>query len=150
MADRLRITGTNGQNFRVNVDTGEVTLDGALAFAAAGPNAAATPAVTAPAYTNSTRETPSTTALYNLNAALDVLLEQNPPNDGMLLTVGSVGFDVAEVAGFDIASGADGSNTGYVLSGASLYLVDTETGTGALIGTLPDGSYRGLAAVANN
>ena len=150
VADRLRLTGTNGQNFRVDVDTGTVTLDGELAFAESDANAAATPAVTASAYTNSTRETPTVTALYNLDVALDVLLEQNPPNDGTLLTVGSVGFDVAEVAGFDIATGDDGSNAGYALSGSSLYLIDTEAGASTLIGTLPDGSYRGLAVATNN
>lgn len=150
VADRLRITGSNGQNFRVDVDTGTVTLDVELAFAEGDPNAAATPAVTASAYTNSTRETPTATALYNLDAALDALLEQNPPNDGVQLTVGSVGFDVAEVAGFDIAAGDDGSNVGYALSGLSLYLIDTETGTSTLIGTLPDGIYRGLAVDAND
>ena len=150
VADRLRITGSNGQNFRVNVDTGEVTLDGELAFAEGDANAAATPAVTASAYTNSTRETPTATELYNLDATLDVLLEQNPPNDGTLLSVGRVGFDVAEVAGFDIAAGDDGSNTGYALSGSSLYLVDPETGTSTLIGTLPEGIYRGLAVDATD
>lgn len=149
-ADRLRLTGANGQNFRVDVDTGEVTLDGELAFAESDANAAATPAVTASAYTNSTNTAPETTELYNLDAALDALLEQNPPNDGTLLSVGPVGFDVAEVSGFDIAAGDDGSNAGYVLSGSSLYLIDLETGAGGLIGTLPDGTYRGLAVAAND
>lgn len=149
-ADALRITGSDGQNFRVNVDTGEVTLDGELAFAEDDANAAATPAVTASAYTNSTDPAPETTELYSLDASLDALLEQDPPNDGTLQTTGEVAFDVADVAGFDIAAGDDGSNTGYAVSGADLYIIDLETGDSTLVGTLPDGDYQGLAVVSSN
>ena len=77
VADRLRLTGANGQNFRVNVDTGEVTLDGELAFVAGDTNEGLAPNVTASAYTNSTATTPETTALYNLDASLNALLEQD-------------------------------------------------------------------------
>ena len=41
--DRLRIVSTSGQNLRVNVDTGAVTVDTALAFAAGDPNFGASP-----------------------------------------------------------------------------------------------------------
>lgn len=142
VADRLRVTGANGQNFRVNVDTGEVTLDGTLT------NGGAAPSVTASAYTNSTATTPKTTTLYNLDGGSDTLVLQNPPNDGVLQSVGPVGFDVQSVTGLDIFSDGSGGNTAYAVSGAHLYLIDLESGSSTLIGTLPDGTYQGLAVVS--
>ena len=52
VADRLRLVGDNDQNFRINVDTGAVTVDANLAFAAGDVNAGDDPIVTAAAYTN--------------------------------------------------------------------------------------------------
>lgn len=144
VADRLRLTGSNGQNFRVNVDTGEVTLDGTLSS-----TDGSTPSVTASAYTNSTEATPETTMLYNLDSGSNSLVLQDPPNDGVLTSVGAVGFDIGDVAGFDIFSGDDGKNTAYAVSGAHLYILDLERGSSTLIGMLPDGTYQGLAVVQN-
>ena len=131
VADRLRLTGANGQNFRVNVDTGEVTLDGKLSNADGG-----TPSVTASAYTNSTKTTPEATMLYNLDSSSDSLVLQSPPNDGVLTNVGAVGFDIGDVAGFDIFSEGE-SNTAYAVSEAHLYVVDLASGNSDRIGTLP-------------
>ena len=47
VADRLRLVGDNDQDFRINVDTGEVTVDGTLAFADGDPNSGVNPNVTA-------------------------------------------------------------------------------------------------------
>jgi len=44
------------------------------------------------------------TTLYNLDLATDVLAVQAPPNDGILTTVGVLGFDATGAAGFDIAT----------------------------------------------
>lgn len=113
VADRLHVTGSNGQNFRVNVATGEVTLGGDLAFVEGDTNEGLEQNVTASAYTNGT--TLETTTLHNLDASL---------NNGTLQTTGKVAFDVTDVAGFDIAAGDDGSNTGYAVSGSHLYIID--------------------------
>ena len=52
-ADRLRLMATGGQNLRVNVDTGEATVDKPLAYKAGDAGAGKAPVVTAGAYINS-------------------------------------------------------------------------------------------------
>jgi hypothetical protein len=53
MADRLRLMGTDGTNFRVNPADGMVTVDGSLAYEASDMHAGEEPAIVAAAYTNS-------------------------------------------------------------------------------------------------
>ncbi|MFQ3584699.1 MAG: DUF4394 domain-containing protein, partial [Cyanobacteriota bacterium] len=60
--DRLRLVGANGQNFRINVDTGEVIQDSTLAFAP-GQLQGSAPAITAAAYTNNVAGAQSTRLL---------------------------------------------------------------------------------------
>jgi hypothetical protein len=50
VADRLRLVGDNDQDFRINVDTGAVIVDGDLAFAADDINAGVNPNVTTENY----------------------------------------------------------------------------------------------------
>ena len=139
VADRLRLVGANDQDFRINVDTGEVTVDGTLAFAPGDPNAASNPTVTAAAYENAVAD-PTVTELYNIDSALDILTEQDPPNDGTQVTVGVLGADFGDVGGFDIVSPAQGVNMGFALSGATLYSVDLDNGPLTSLGTVGDGS----------
>ena len=72
-----------------------------LAYAAGDSNAGANPNVVGSAYTNSFSGT-LTTTLYNIDSALDILVTQNPPNNGRLNTVGSLGFNTTNQVGFDI------------------------------------------------
>lgn len=77
------------------------------------------------------------------------MVEQNPPNDGTLITTGELGFNVSAEAGFDIVMdepGDDDFNVAYVLSGGDLYKVDLETGASTSVGTVSGGSS-GLAVV---
>ena len=142
VADRLRLCGgANDQDFRINVDTGEVTVDGNLAFALGDANQGADPNVTAAAYTNAIAD-PSTTQLYDIDAQLDALLLQNPPNDGTLITLGDLGIDFDTVGGFDIVSAAEGNNTAFAVSDSTLYSIDLETGAATSIGAI--GSAGGL------
>ncbi|BCM93026.1 hypothetical protein IAD21_04913 [Abditibacteriota bacterium] len=100
--DRLRLVSNTGQNLRINVSTGLVTTDTALAYAVGDTNAAATPDVTANAYTNSVAGATSTT-LYGIDFGTKALVIQNPPNNGTLNTVGLTGVsDAIEISGFDI------------------------------------------------
>lgn len=132
--DRIRLDGNDGQNLRLNPDTGEVgtnpdtgapTVDGDLSFAADDANAGAAPAIVAAGYTNNI-DTADTTALYVIDADLDILALQDPPNDGVLNTVGPLGADATAVTAFDI--GANG--IAYVaLAGVTL----PETGTGPAV-----------------
>jgi len=117
MADALRITSDTGQNLRVipfdrapatgpALATGDTFTDGVL-------NADVSPAtgVTAAAYTNNVAM-PTSTVLFDLDTRRDVLVQQNPPNAGTLVTVGSLRLPVGSVAGFDIVT-AGGVDTAY-------------------------------------
>ena len=75
-ADRLRIVSDADQNLRVNPNTGAlVAADSQLAFVAGDPNAAANPNAVGAAYTNNVAGT-TTTTLYVIDSALDVLALQ--------------------------------------------------------------------------
>lgn len=140
-ADRLRLVGDNDQDFRINVDTGAVIVDGDLAFAEGDSNFSVNPNVTAAAYTNSFDGTTST-QLYNIDTLLNSLVLQNPPNDGTLMTVGNLGVDFDTLGGFDILSSAAGDNTGFAVSDSVLYSIDLETGAASEVGMI--GSEGGL------
>lgn len=93
--DRIRLVTNSGQNLRLNPETGlVVAVDGNI-----NPSAAMVNAV---AYTNSFAGAASTT-LYDIDIASDKLYIQNPPNNGTLTEVGSLGIQAEKEAGFDIA-----------------------------------------------
>jgi hypothetical protein len=147
--DRLRLVGENNQNFRINVDTGEVIVDGPLEFATEDLNATVNPTVSASAYTNSFAGTTST-ALYNIDTELNTLLLQNPPNDGTLVTIGELGVDFGNLAGFDIVSGMAGENAAFAVSNSMLYSIDLMSGQATslgMIGPNADVNLQGLAAI---
>ncbi|MBB3222912.1 DUF4394 domain-containing protein [Pseudoduganella umbonata] len=125
VADRLRVIGNTGQSLRINVDTGATTTDGAINRA----SGAAT--VTAAAYSNSIAGVTST-ILFDLDTATDVLAMQMPPNDGTLVDVGRLGVDVAGDAGMDIAGGANGLVLAALRTSATgpstLYRIDVLSG----------------------
>ncbi|MBC7800498.1 MAG: DUF4394 domain-containing protein [Gemmatimonadaceae bacterium] len=136
--DRLRVISTTGQNLRINVDTGATIVDTPVAFrgatttppAAADPNFGDTPALTAAAYTNQVRGAVASSVLYDIDTTNDVLVIQNPPNNGVLNTVGSLG--VGDITSFDI----DGlTNAAFAASGSSFYSVDLATGAATLVGS---------------
>ena len=137
----LRIVSDTGQNLRQRfVDGGPLATDGDLSSTG----------VVAAAYTNPDQDPATGTTLYDLDADSDQLVVQNPPNDGVLVPVGPVGFDVGPSTGFDIASGA---TTGYATAEGDhgrqvLYSVDLATGASTALGTIggPKG-IRGLTAI---
>ena len=94
-ADRLRITSSNGQNLRHNVNAGGVTaVDGALNYM---------PGVTAlgiagSAYTNNDLSPLTSTTLYALDSLLDQIAIQSPPNNGTLAATGKLTVDATAVA----------------------------------------------------
>ncbi|TNF39768.1 MAG: DUF4394 domain-containing protein [Cytophagales bacterium] len=110
--DRIRLVTENGQNLRLHPDLGTVVaVDGML-----NPGM---PMVDAAAYTKSFAGTTST-VLYVIDFATDMLYQQSPPNDGVLVPVGALGIDVLDGNGFDIGGTSDmaygvfrvGSNVG--------------------------------------
>ncbi len=152
VADRLRLVGDNEQDFRINVDTGEVTVDGDLAYAQGDINSGADPTVTAAAYTNAIAN-PTSTELYDIDAELDILVLQNPPNDGTLMTIGELGIDFDLLGGFDIISSGEGSNSAFAISNSTLYSIDLLTGMASSLGAIGSGNannYQGLATVSNS
>jgi hypothetical protein len=145
MADRLRIVGADGSNHRVNVDDGSVTVDTPLAFAEDDMHAGETPAIVAVAYINSIG-TPDATAMYDIDSTIGALIQQAPPNDGILNAVGVLGVEGSDFA-FDISSTEDLVNTAYLVVDNTLHTVDLETGTATEVGALEgvDGSISDIA-----
>jgi len=147
-ADRLRLVAASGQNLRVNVTMGATAADTVLAYAPGDRNHGRRPGVTAAAYTNN-RPGAATTRLFDLDAELDVLALQEPPNDGRLVTVGPLGVDVGSRAGFDVVTDAAGVDRAFAASGGTLYAVDLDTGAARPLGTIAGSpELVGLAALA--
>jgi hypothetical protein len=109
VADRLRVVSDADQNFRVNPANGQVITDNNLGYGASDPNFGANPNIVAAAYSNSFAGATSTT-LFDIDSNLDVLAQQDPPNNGLLRTFGQMsdpsnGFvivNTTEVTGLDI------------------------------------------------
>ncbi|MGF1521834.1 MAG: DUF4394 domain-containing protein [Leptolyngbyaceae cyanobacterium] len=158
-ADRLRLVGSNDQNFRINVDNGAIAdfdpdtpgvqPDGTLTYATGDVNEGVDPNITAVGYTNSFPGAPAgrSTQLYGIDFALDTLVLQDPPNAGTLNTVGSLGIDFDTVGGFDIFSPSNDDNTAFATSNGTLYRIDLATGAAAAQGAIGSGDTRlvGLA-----
>ncbi|MCG3129427.1 MAG: hypothetical protein FLDDKLPJ_00154 [Phycisphaerae bacterium] len=94
--DRFRIVSNTGQNLRVNVDTGAALVDGTLVYTTTATGVAGA------AYTNNDVDPNTGTTLFNIDADLDQLVIQAPPNNGNLNVVGKLRSDVSADAGFDI------------------------------------------------
>ncbi|MFC0341399.1 DUF4394 domain-containing protein [Paracoccus niistensis] len=135
MADRLRLmTGTT--NHRVNVDTGEVTVDGSLAFEDGDMHKGEAPMIAAAAYTNSFGK-PEATAMYDIDTTIGALIRQTSPNDGTLAAVGKLGTVLDDTTpAFDIQTSADGTNMAWLVAVGTIHAVDLETGKATETGML--------------
>lgn len=126
-ADRLRIMGDDGTSLRVNVDDGKATVDGSHKFKDGDSMAGKTPKVIAGAYTNSKNGAKAEkTQLFNIDVSGSLLL-QDPPNDGVLNTVGSIGMTPSGPAAFNIVA-TEAGNEAWLAHGGTLYSVDLKTG----------------------
>lgn len=130
--DRLRLVSTLGQNLRLNPETGLVVFtDGNI-------NGPAGASISAVAYTNSMAGA-TTTTLFDIDFANGVLYKQDPPNNGTLVMVGSLGIKATGAAGFDISP----DNTHALAVAANnatttnFYTIDLATGKAKKIRTLP-------------
>lgn len=135
MADRLRLMGTDGTNFRVNPADGVVTVDGSLAYVAGDMHEGETPAIVAAAYTNSVGK-PEATKMFDIDATIVALIQQTAPNDGTLAAIGKLGIEGGTSYAFDIASTADLVNTAYLVVDNTLHTVDLETGAATSVGAI--------------
>ena len=147
VADRIRFVSNADTNRRFNPNDGAVLVDVDLAYAAADANFGANPGVTQVAYTNNVPGALSTT-LYGIDFTTDTLVTIIPPNNGTLITVGSLGVNVPNFGGFDI-SGATGTAYAVFLVNniSGLYTINLATGGATFLGAIGDGSlaYEGLS-----
>ena len=137
--DRIRLVTNSGQNFRLNPETGTIAAtDGNI-------NGANGAVVTGAAYTNN-RAGVTTTTLYVIDPISDKLYIQNPPNNGTLVEVGSLGVDAAGLSGFDIS--ADGTSALASLgvnNRTELHQINLATGRAEKVGNMPNISIAGVA-----
>ncbi|MET0262053.1 MAG: DUF4394 domain-containing protein [Rariglobus sp.] len=142
---RIRLTASNGTNLRLHSVTGGVAAtDGAIKGS-----------IGAVAYTNSANAiTPKDgkTELFDIDTDENTLSLQNPPNDGVLVPVGSLGVKVGHDAAFDIHTSAAGVNTAYLVNptgkkSSDLYIVDLKTGAAQKAGKIKAGFKGGFAIV---
>jgi hypothetical protein len=143
VADRMRIVGSDGTNLRANVDDGMVTVDGKLAYDAADMHAGEAPNIVAVAYTNSIGK-PEKTAMYDVDATIGALIQQAPPNDGVLKAIGKFGVN-GEGYALDISSTADLANTAYLIAGDTLHTVALDTGVATAVGKIEGAALRDIA-----
>lgn len=158
----IRIVSDSGQNLRIHPDTLVVAVDGPLAYAMGDMNEGAEPFVVGAAYTNSRLGFAGTT-LFNIDSGLDILTRQDPPNNGTQVTLGSLGLNTNDLAGFDILTTGTPEapvNTAFAAvmeSGrtrarggcgtSSLVSIDVATGAASWLGSIGTRQpIRGLAA----
>lgn len=134
--DRIRVVTNTGQNLRLNPETGATA---AIDLAINPSNLIPTGA----AYTNNFAGA-TTTVLYDIDISSGQLVRQDPPNNGTLVPVGSLGISVEGANGFDI-TGTTG--TAYALfrlsrltnpSGQSrVYSINLATGLATPVADFP-------------
>ena len=149
LADRLRIVSSTGQNLRHNVkDPAFVTLvDADLTYTQppivpAAYTPVTTLGVTGAAYTNNDLDTNTGTTLFDIDTALDQVVIQSPPNNGILVATGKLTVDTDAPVGFDIytrlkksvASGNSGFASLMVGGVSGFYRVSLLTGMATRIG----------------
>lgn len=115
-ADALRIVDSAGSNLRLRFSDLTLFTDGRLAYVAGDANAGAEPAVGGVAYINNDNSAATPTTLFDVDAALDQLVLQNPPNAGGLQTIGALpAATKAQSTGFDVYTRTtDGVNWAFV------------------------------------
>lgn len=129
--DRIRLVTNTGQNLRLNPESGAVMIaDGAI-------NGVTNARVSSVAYTQN-KAGATATVLFDIDAATDKLYKQDPPNDGKLVEVGSLGFDVEDAGGFDINPDGTAALAALTVGGTSaLFTIDVNSGKASKIGNLP-------------
>ncbi|BCS82564.1 putative lipoprotein [Cotonvirus japonicus] len=133
VVDRLRVVSDTGQNLRINPTNGVTIIDGDLSFATNDVNSGTVPRVGGAAYTNSFAGT-TTTTLYDIDTNQNILVTQNPPNEGILNTVGSLGINISEYLGFDIVGRTNTAFAVLRVSGnTGLYNINLSTGRATLL-----------------
>jgi hypothetical protein len=148
-ADLLRVTSDTDANIRFNPDDGTIAQqDPSFAYAAGDAHTGANPNIVGSAYTNNFTGA-GATVLYDIDSDLDTLVIQNPPNAGVLNTVGPLGVDTSDQVGFDISQGTGVAYASLTVGGtAGLYTISLANGASTLVGNIGDtGSLAGETIV---
>lgn len=139
--DRIRLVTANGQNLRLNPETGTV------AATDAGLNPG-TPNIAGVAYINSSAGAAATT-LFDIDISSQKLFKQDPPNDGVLTEIGPLGITPTEDGGFDISPDNEVALASFTVNGTNgLYQIDLTTGKATGLGTFSS-AIVGLAIPTN-
>lgn len=138
--DRIRVVTSNGQNLRLNPETGGI---GATDLSINGVDNAM---ITGVAYTNN-KAGAATTTLYDIDVTTKKLYKQLPPNDGKLVEVGSLKLDIEGEGGFDIAPKDSIAIGLYAINGVpTLFKVNLTTGEGKKLAKFDKAkAYKGIA-----
>lgn len=148
--DRIRTTTSADLNLRSDPTNGATITDGTLAFAAGDANSGVNPNVSAVAYTNQVAGPVAMTTLFGIDLASGSLVLHSPPNAGVLVTVGSLGFSgtaMGSSAGFDI-DGGTGAAFASFLGGSGqngLYSIDLTSGAATFLGAFGDPGVSDIA-----
>jgi hypothetical protein len=89
--------------------------------------------VTAGAYINSVAGAKET-QLFDIDSTMGAYAIQDPPNDGILNTIGGTGMAGKRVEAIDIFTDAQGNYTGFAVSGNVLHKLDVGKGTITMMG----------------
>lgn len=143
--DRIRVVAGTDANYRLHPVTGAIAFtDGRLKYSATDIHVGKNPNVAASAYTNSFIGAGST-VLYNFDDSLNIITSQNPPNDGVLNTVGGTGITWGintPLSGFDIYKDPVSlANIAFLSlstssSMSSIYTLDLATGLATMRGQI--------------
>ncbi|MFZ1264603.1 MAG: DUF4394 domain-containing protein, partial [Chitinophagaceae bacterium] len=128
--DRIRVVSNTGQNLRLDPTTGAV----AAVDVNLNPGV---PNVSSAAYTNNFAGA-ATTTLYAIDNFTGKLYIQNPPNNGTLVEVGSLGVTISGDNGFDIG-GTSGKAYAFFNTGSTnkIYTINLTTGAATEFTTIP-------------
>ena len=139
--DLSRIDTNANKNYVVNPNDGSIVQATDLAYQAGDPNFGIDPNVSHIAYTNSYAGAGST-QLFAIDTGLDILTTQ-ANSAGTLNTVGSLGFDITELGGFDITGSSNIAYGSFQLTSSTnsqFFSVDLLTGQLTLIGEIAGGT----------
>ena len=147
--DLVRVTSDADVNVRFNPDDGTIVQqDSNFAYAAGDAHAGSNPTIVGSAYTNNFAGA-GATVLYDIDSGVDALIIQNPPNAGILNTVGPLGVNTSDQVGFDISQGTGVAYASLTVGGtAGLYTISLANGAATLVGNIGNaGSLAGETIV---
>lgn len=135
-ADRLRVMASNGQNLRVNVETGAAVVDGRLSYDKGDAHAGDVPSVLAGAYINSYKGT-KFTQLFDVDSKNGMYVVQDPPNDGVLKSIAPTGLAAGtKTEAIDIFTDTKDEYHGFAVADGALYTFPVAKGTMVRVGKI--------------